>query len=192
MGGSRNLEEILGFLEKLGSRLQGPKCIMRSLTTRTMNTFLWVMKTPGHVKDLKGLIQFVRNTKGVSLKMKFSEEKPWEVEAYSNSDYAGDKEYRKSVTGMVIFISGVPFSWKSKGQPTVTLSSTESEYVALCETVREVKFNSQVLELLQIEYKKPIRVHVDNMGGIFLSENRNSGKRDQAHRHKVPLHQRTN
>jgi hypothetical protein len=106
---------------------------------------------PGHVKELKRLIQFVRNTKGVGLKMQFSEEKSWEVEAYSDSDYAGDKEHRKSVTGMV--------------------------YVALCETVWEVKFISQVLESLEIEYKKPIRVHVDNIGAIFLSENRNSGER---------------
>jgi hypothetical protein len=81
------------------------------------------------------------------------------------------------VTGMVILVSGVPISWKSKGQPTVTLSSTESEYVALCETVREVKFISQVLESLEIGYKKPIRVHVDNIGAIFLSENRNSSER---------------
>jgi hypothetical protein len=60
---------------------------------------------PGHVKELKRLIQFVRNMKGVGLKMKFSEEKPWEVEAYSNSYYAGDKEHRKSVTGTVILVS---------------------------------------------------------------------------------------
>ena len=75
---------------------------------------------PGHVKELKRLIQFVGNTKKKGLKMKFSEEDPWEIVAYSDSDYAGDKEGRKSVTGMVVLISGVPISWKSKGQPTVT------------------------------------------------------------------------
>lgn len=44
-------------------------------------------------------------------------------------------------------------------------------------TVQEVKFISQVLESLEIEYRKPIRVHVDNVGAIFLSENRNLGER---------------
>jgi hypothetical protein len=69
-------------------------------------------------------------------------------------------------------VSGVPISWKSKGHPTDTLSGTESELVAHCETVRAIKFTSQVLELLRIKVKKPIRVHVDNIGAIFLSENR--------------------
>jgi hypothetical protein len=36
---------------------------------------------------------------------------------------------------MSVFVSGVPISWKSKGQATVTLSSTEAEYVALCDVV---------------------------------------------------------
>ena len=98
---------------------------------------------PGHVKELKRLIQFVGNTKRKGLKMHVLEEDPWEIVAYSNSDYAGDKEGRKSATGIVVLISGVPISWKSKGQPTVTLSSTEFKYVALCETVRQVKFISQ-------------------------------------------------
>jgi hypothetical protein len=39
MGRSQNLGEISGFLETLGSRLQGPKCIMRSLTAKAMNAF---------------------------------------------------------------------------------------------------------------------------------------------------------
>ena len=132
---------------------------------------------PGHVKELKRLINFVGKTKDKGLKMKFSGKKPWEIEGYSNSDFAGNKNGRKSVTGMVILVSEVPISWKSKGQATVTLSSTEAEYVALCDVVREVKFITQVLISLNIEFKKPINVYVDNIGAIFLTENRNSGEK---------------
>jgi hypothetical protein len=82
---------------------------------------------PGHVKELKRL--------NMGLRMKFSDEKPCEVEAFSNSNCVSDKEHRKSVTGMAILVSGVPISWKSKGKLPVTLSSTKSGYVALCETV---------------------------------------------------------
>jgi hypothetical protein len=77
----------------------------------------------------------------------------------------------------MILVSGVPISWKSKGQATVTLSSTEAEYVAMCDGVREVKFITQVLVLMNIEFKKPINVYVDNIGAIFLTENRNSGEK---------------
>ena len=78
---------------------------------------------------------------------------------------------------MVILVSGVPISWKSKGQATVTLSSTEAEYVALCDVVREVKFIAQILRSLNIQFKKPTNVFVDNKGAIFLTENRNSGEK---------------
>jgi hypothetical protein len=132
---------------------------------------------PGHVKELKRLINFVAQAKDKGLKMRFSGGKPWEIEGYSDSDFAGDKNGRKSVTGMIILISGVPISWNSKGQGTVTLSSTEAEYVALCDVVREVKFITQILSSLNIEFKRPINVFVDNISVIFLTENRNLGEK---------------
>jgi len=132
---------------------------------------------PDHIKELKRLIQFIGGTESKGLKMAISPEKEWIVEAYSDSDFAGDKDERKSVTGFIILVAGVPISWKSKSQPNVTLSSTEAEYVALCETVREVKFVTQLLETLKIDYQKPVKVNVDNIGAVFLSKNRNSSER---------------
>ena len=43
--------------------------------------------------------------------------------------------------------------------------------------VREVKFITQILSSLNIQFKKPIDVFVDNIGAIFLTENRNSGEK---------------
>jgi hypothetical protein len=45
--------------------------------------------------------------------------------------------------------------------------------------VREVKFISQILEVVHIEYKKLINIHADNIGAIFLAGNRNSSKRSK-------------
>jgi hypothetical protein len=135
--------------------------------------------TPGQVKELRRLINYVYQTREMGLKMEFSREHPWEIEAFSDSDFGGDKDGRKSVSGSIVMVSGVPISWKSKGQNTVSLSSTEAEYIALSETVREAKFISQVLEVMHIEYKKPINIHVDNIGAIFLAGNRNSSERSK-------------
>jgi hypothetical protein len=85
--------------------------------------------------------------------MEYSRESPWEIEAYSDSDFGGDKDGRKSISGLILLVSGVPISWRSKGQNTVSLSSTEAEYIALSEVVREVKFISQVLDVMKIAYK---------------------------------------
>jgi intein-encoded DNA endonuclease-like protein len=71
----------------------------------------------------------------------------------------------------------VPISWKSKGQRGVVLSSTEAEYVALSETVREIKFVLQVLESLMIKIDYPIIVRVNNVGAIFLANNKTTNER---------------
>jgi hypothetical protein len=48
----------------------------------------------------------------------------WNMVVYTDSDWAGDKEDRRSVFGYVIFVLGVPILWKSKSQKSVTLSSS--------------------------------------------------------------------
>ena len=131
----------------------------------------------GHVKELKWIINFIFLTRNKGLKIESKLESKWRIVAYSDSNFAGDKVERKSVTGFVVLVCGVPISWKSKAQGNVTLSTTEVEYVALCETVREVKFITQLLGTLNIDFETPIKVKVDNIGAVFLSKNRTSGER---------------
>jgi hypothetical protein len=90
---------------------------------------------------------------------------------YSDSDYAGDRETRVSIAGFVIYLLGVPISWKSKGMKSVALSSSEAEYVALSEAAKEVKLIYQVLRSMGVKVKLPIVVRVDNIGAIFMAEN---------------------
>jgi len=95
----------------------------------------------------------------------------WSILAFSDSDYAGDKETRISVSGYVIFICNAVACWKSKGQRSVTLSSSEAEYVALSEAAKEIKFIWMILKSMGFDVKSPITVRVDNIGAIFMSEN---------------------
>ena len=131
----------------------------------------------GQKKELNRLLNFVYHGGVKGLKMKPTEETIWEIEAFSDSDFAGDKNGRRSVTGFIILVCNTPISWKSKSQGNVTLSSTEAKYVALSETVREVKFITKILDSLCIAYKTPIKVNVDNTGALFLSNNKTSGER---------------
>uniref|UniRef100_A0A3Q7HEN8 Reverse transcriptase Ty1/copia-type domain-containing protein n=1 Tax=Solanum lycopersicum TaxID=4081 RepID=A0A3Q7HEN8_SOLLC len=59
------------------------------------------------------------------------------VTGYSDSDYAGDVDTRRSMTGYVFTLGGSIVSWKATLQPTVTLSTTEAEYMALTEAAKE-------------------------------------------------------
>ena len=71
----------------------------------------------------------------------------------------------------------VPVCWRSRGQKSVTLSTTEAEYVACSEVLKEVIFILQLLRHLQVKVQLPIQVHVDKIGEIFLAENQNSSDR---------------
>ena len=95
----------------------------------------------------------------------------WRLIAFSDSDYAGDSDTRKSVSGYVIYLCGVPISWRSKAQRSVTLSSTEAEWIALSEVAKEVLFIAQILKSMGIKIETPIIIRVDNTAAIFLSKN---------------------
>ena len=76
-----------------------------------------------------------------------------------------------SVTGFIIFVLDVPVCWRLGAQRSITLSSSEAEFIALSEAAKEVKFISQLLESIGIAVEYPIIVHVDNVGAIFMAEN---------------------
>ena len=50
---------------------------------------------------------------------------PCEICLYSDADYAGDNDTRKSMTGYIVIINGAVIAWNSRSQKTVTLSTTE-------------------------------------------------------------------
>jgi len=50
--------------------------------------------------------------------------------SYTDSDWAGDVDERKSTTGYVFFLDNTVFSWSLKKQAIVTLSTCEAKYVA--------------------------------------------------------------
>jgi transposase InsO family protein len=131
-------------------------------------------------KELKRVIKFVLDTKTMGLKMNpkmTTDISEWDIVVYTDSDWAGDKETRISVTGFIVFILGVPILWKSKGQRSVSLSSSEAEYFALSEASKDIKFVSQIMLTMGIPVRLPIVVRVDNVGAIFMSENVSASSR---------------
>ena len=90
---------------------------------------------------------------------------------YTDSDWAGDKDTRKSVSGYGLFLLGCPVVWKSRQQDIVALSSSEAEIIACTDAVKEIKFTVNVLESMGIKVKLPVTVRVDNVGAIYMAEN---------------------
>ena len=135
--------------------------------------------TSASYREMLRVIKYVLDTRDMGLKMIPTSDRngPWDLVCYSDSDYASDPETRRSVSGYILYVRGVPVAWRSKAQRSVTLSSTEAEWIALSEAVKEIIFVLQLLESMQIEVELPIVVRVDNVGAIFMSDNKTTTSR---------------
>ena len=60
---------------------------------------------------------------------------------------------------------------------SVVLSATEAEYMALSEVVKDLKFIVQLVQTMNVNVELPITVHVDNVGAIWLSNNKTTSDR---------------
>lgn len=83
----------------------------------------------------KRVLKYLKQTKEKGLVYKKEDSNC--LQAFSDSDWAGDRVDRKSVSGVSIFHRGNLVSWSSKKQATVALSTAESEYVAAALAVSE-------------------------------------------------------
>lgn len=91
---------------------------------------------------------------------------------YSDSDWASDTDTRRSTTGYVFTFNNGVISWGSKLQPTVALSSSEAEYMALASATQEAIHLRQLLvDLNHIVIDRPTIIFEDNIGCIALSNN---------------------
>jgi hypothetical protein len=122
-------------------------------------------------KEMLRVIKYVADTKDTGLRMKPEKSSEWTVEVYTDSDWAGDKDTRKSVSGFMIFVCDTLVCWRSKSQNALSLSSSEAEMYALTEAIKEVPFIIQVLLFMGVKIKLPAQVKCDNMGAICISEN---------------------
>ena len=87
--------------------------------------------------------------------------------ALADADYAKDPVERKSVGGDIHTLGGCITSFSSRGEKSVSLSSTESEYKMLSNAAKEMKFEQMLLEEIA-SVKLPGIIFEDNSGAIYL------------------------
>ena len=89
---------------------------------------------PTHWQALKRVFRYIQGTKTYGIEFTVDGDA---LQGYSDADWAGDTESRRSTSGYAFMMNGGCISWRSKKQRTVALSSTEAEYMALSEATQE-------------------------------------------------------
>lgn len=93
------------------------------------------------------------------------------ITGYSDSDYGGDVDERKSTTGVIFFLEQMVISWLSQKQKTIALSTCEAEYIAGAAAACQAVWLSRLLDdIAGASAQQPI-LKMDNQSAIALSRN---------------------
>ena len=77
------------------------------------------------------------------------------VEGYTDADYAGDLDKRRSTSGYIFMFAGGDVSWRSRLQSCTSMSITEAEYIATSEACKEAIWLARLVGDLGISIEVP-------------------------------------
>ncbi|XP_031285901.1 secreted RxLR effector protein 161-like [Pistacia vera] len=89
-----------------------------------------------HWTALKWVLRYINNSLNVGLKY-YKNNTMLDLVGFVDSDFAGDKDTRKSTTTYYFTLGGNCICWKSQLQPIIALSSTEAGYIAIADVFKE-------------------------------------------------------
>lgn len=120
-----------------------------------------------HWTAVKRIFRYLKATTNYKLLYSGSES----LAGFSDADWASDVDKRRSCTGYVFTLCGGAISWGSKRQPTVALSSTEAEYMAMSSAVQEAFWLKQFGQNFDPSIRdQPISIACDNQSALALAE----------------------
>jgi hypothetical protein len=124
-----------------------------------------------HVAAVKRIMRYLKGTLSYGMLYKADDNKNLCLIGWSDSDYAGDLDDRKSTTGYLYMLGSGAISWSSKKQPIVTLSTTEAEFVAAASCACQGIWLRNVLDFLKQKQQGCTIIYCDNSSSIKLSKN---------------------
>lgn len=162
----KNVTSDFPYRETIGSLTQStqPDLIFAvNFFSRFLTCF-----TEIYCRAVKRIFRYVRGTIGLGIHY-CKEEIDMTLKRYTDADYAGDIQTRCSTTGY-IFLLVVRYRGVQKDNQ-ILLSTTEAEYVAAAEAVKELVWLRRLLSDIKCRFDEPTVLQIDNQSAIILIKN---------------------
>ena len=133
-----------------------------------------------HWKAAQKILNYLLETAHLTLKFKQDSSVDVGTLVYVDADFASEATDRRSVSGAMVFVAVMLVVWISRTQKCVSQSTSEAEYLAMGDGVKEALFVNGMLQFLRPS-RRPRKIDVleDNGGAIALAENPLSSSRSK-------------
>jgi hypothetical protein len=122
-----------------------------------------------HVQAVKRIFRYLKGT--IDIGLWYPSKDSFTLKAYSDVDWAGCVDERKSTSGGAFFLGESLVAWISKKQSSILLSTTKAEYIAVAECCTQIEWMKQTLQDIKIVFEEPTTIYSDNTSAISLSKN---------------------
>ena len=154
---------VLGCLSFIANRT-------RPDISYAVNIFSQFQSNPGlvHWDGLLKLLGYVKYTRDFKLKLVCNKV---QIVTYTDADFASNRDDRTSMGGQLVLLDSSPIAWRTFKEKCVSLSTMESEFVAMTEAAKEMLWFSRILDecvekgIVRQGVEKSI-LYVDNMATI--------------------------
>nr|CAN83744.1 hypothetical protein VITISV_025954 [Vitis vinifera] len=104
-----------------------------------------------------------------------------EVIGYSDSDYAGCIDSRKSTSRYVFMLAGGAVSWRSAKQTLIATSTMEAKFVSYFEASSHGVWLKSFISGLRVvdSISRPLKIYCDNSAAVFMAKNNKSSSRNK-------------
>lgn len=130
-------------------------------------------------KAAKKVLRYLQGSKDYMLMYRRTDN--LEVIGYSDSDFAGCVDSRKSTSGYIFMFAGRAVSWRSAKQTLTATSTMEAEFVSCFEATSHGVWMKSFISGLGIvdSISRPLRIKCDNSAAVFMAKNNKSGSRSK-------------
>jgi transposase InsO family protein len=122
-----------------------------------------------HLAVVKRIFKYLKGT--MTYGLWYPRNHNFQLTAYSDVDWENCLDERKSTSGGAFFLGDSLVAWLSKKQGSISLSTTEAEYIVVATCCTQILWMIQTLADLKVTYTDPIPLHCDNTSAISVSKN---------------------